>query len=311
MLALKGFFQIRKFLKLFLAVLSIFVLCSTSALAAGTPPTTAPVIALVTRGVDFLKVDFANGRAQGAKNYQYSLDAGATWFDTVAVGDKVTIKKVPRSKRAQISLRGVNEFGYGPASTVYKTTRVIFLGASITAGVGVSGNSWAKMSASTLGWQYTNLSLSGTGFMHPLKNGKDCSTFANFASQSFCGVTWSPDIVIISGGSNDCQDVNSKKGRLQTQVQIQSTLAYTKSYYPNAEIIVTPVISPAANPCLKQIGKWIADSAASTGITFVAGAEDWLAGQKQYASSDAQHPNLAGQTYVATQFVSWYKNLHK
>jgi lysophospholipase L1-like esterase len=311
MRAVNEIFQIRKFLKLFLVALSIFSLCNSTAFAVGTPPTTAPVISLVTRGVDFLKIDFANGRAQGATKYQYSLDAGATWFDTVAKGDKVTVKPVPRSKRAQVSLRGVNEFGFGPVSAVYKTTRALFIGASITAGVGVSGNSWAKMSASALGWQYTNLALSGTGFMHPLKNGKDCSTFANFASQSFCGVAWNPDIVIVSGGSNDCQDVNTKQGRLQAQVRIQSTLAFTKSYFPNAEIIVTPVISPAGSPCLKQISKWIADSSASTGVSFVDGADSWLSGQKQFASLDGQHPNLAGHTYVASQFVAWYKNLHK
>jgi len=311
MWVLREIVGIRQSLKLLLVALSIYSLCGTTAFAAGIPPTSAPVISLVTRGVDSLEIDFTNGRAQGATKYQYSLDAGGTWFNTVSKGDIVTVKPVPRSKRAQVSLRGANEFGYGPASAVYKATRVLFVGASITAGFGVSGNSWAKMSASALGWQYTNLSLSGTGFMHPMKDGKDCSTFANFASQLLCGVSWNPDIVIISGGYNDCQDLSTKPGRQQTQVKIQSTLTSAESYFPNAEIIVTPVIAPSVRSCLKQISDWIADSAASTGISFVTGANTWISGKMQFATVDGVHPNLTGHTYTANQFVAWYKKLHK
>jgi len=309
--SLHRIFQLRKFLKLFSVTLSIFALCITTAFAAGTPPTTAPVISLVTRGVDFLEIDFTNGPAQGATKYQYSLDAGVTWVNTVATGGKVKVRPVDRSVRAQVSLRGVNEFGYGPASQVYKTTRVLFIGASITEGARVFGNSWARLSASALGWQYTNLATHGTGYMIPAKNEKSCSSILNFASQATCGVAWNPDIVIVSGGSNDCKYVITKQGRRYTKAKIKRTLAYTKSYFPNAEIIVTPVISPLQPSCLKVINNWIAASAASTGISFVSGADTWLSGKKEFASSDGIHPNQDGHNYAAGLFVAWYKKLHK
>ncbi|MCX6404186.1 MAG: SGNH/GDSL hydrolase family protein, partial [Actinobacteria bacterium] len=268
------------------------LLAATSAVAVGTPPSTAPKISLVTRGANFLRIDFTNGRALGAKTYQYSLDAGATWFNGQAKGDVVTVNPVPLSRRTQVSLRGVNANGFGPASTVYGDTRAIFLGASITLGDGVSGKSWAKKAASILGWQYSNLASSGSGYMHPGKNGANCKTIRNFATQAWCGTSFMPDIVIISGGSNDCEDASHKQSRLKLQTQIQSTLAYTKSLFPGAQIIATPIISPAVNPCLKQISNWIASASASAGINFVTPADTWIARQKSEYSIDGVHPNL-------------------
>ena len=300
--------------RLMRTLVTVFVgslLAATSAVAVGTPPSTAPKISLVTRGANFLRIDFTNGRALGAKTYQYSLDAGTTWFNGQAKGDVVTVNPVPLSRRTQVSLRGVNANGFGPASTVYGDTRAIFLGASITLGDGVSGKSWARKAASILGWQYSNLASSGSGYMHPVKNGSNCNAPRNFATQAWCGTSFMPDIVIISGGSNDCEDASHKQSRLKLQTQIQSTLTYTKSLFPSAQIIATPIISPAVNPCLKQISNWIASASASAGIEFVTPADSWIARQKSEYSIDGLHPNLNGHNYVGNQFANWYLNLNK
>lgn len=300
-----------RLLKSLVTVILGSLLAATNAVAAGTPPSTAPKISLVTRGANFLRIDFTNGRALGAKTYQYSLDAGTTWFNGQTKGDVVTVNPVPLSTRAQVSLRGVNTDGYGPASAVYGDTRAIFIGASITLGDGVSGKSWARKAASILGWQYSNLASSGSGYMQPAKNGTNCKTLRNFATQAWCGTPFMPDIVIISGGSNDCYSASHKQSRLKLQTQIQSTLAYTKSLFPGAQIIATPIISPAVNPCLKQISNLIADSAASTGIEFVTPADTWISRQKSQYSIDGLHPNLTGHNYVASKFANWYLNLNK
>ena len=300
-----------RLLKSLVTVILGSLLAATSAVAAGTPPSTAPKISLVTRGANFLRIDFTNGRALGAKTYQYSLDAGTTWFNGQTKGDVLTVDPVPLSTRAQVSLRGVNADGYGPASTVYGDTRAIFLGASITFGDGVSGKSWARKAASILGWQYSNLASSGSGYMQPAKNGANCKTLRNFATQAWCGTPFMPDIVIISGGSNDCYSASHKQSRLKLQTQIKSTLTYAKSLFPGAQIIATPIISPAVNPCLKQISNWVADASVSAGINFVTPADTWISRQKSEYSIDGVHPNLNGHNYVASQFANWYLNLSK
>ena len=300
-----------RLLKSLVTVILGSLLAATNAVAAGTPPSTAPKISLVTRGANFLRIDFTNGRALGAKTYQYSLDAGTTWFNGQTRGDVVTVNPVPLSTRAHVSLRGVNADGYGPASAVYGDTRAIFIGASITLGDGVSGKSWARKAASILGWQYSNLASSGSGYMQPAKNGTNCKALRNFATQAWCGTPFMPDIVIISGGSNDCYSASHKQSRLKLQAQIQSTLTYTKLLFPGAQIIATPIISPAVNPCLKQISNWVADASVSAGINFVTPADTWISRQKTEYSIDGVHPNLNGHNYVASQFANWYLNLSK
>lgn len=279
--------------------------------AASKPPTTAPVIALVTRGQNFLKINFSHGRAVGAKTYQYSLDAGVTWSDGLAKSDSITVNQIPLSRRTQIALRGVNDSGFGPASKIYSDTRVVFLGASITLGDGVSGNSWAKMTASQMGWQYTNLAYSGSGFLHPAKSSTNCAAARNFQTQVGCAGDWLPDIVVISGGSNDCAEAEHKQSALRLQAQIDSTLSAAKLQLQNVEVIVTPIITPAVSPCFKKINNWISSSAASADLEFVSGADKWIAKQKSEFSIDGVHPNLKGHAYVADQFVTWYENLHK
>ena len=280
------------------------LLAATGAVAAGSPPSTAPVISLVARGENSLKIYYTNGRATGASSYQYSLDAGRTWDDAIAKGDAVTVKSVPLSVRAKIAVRGVNKFGYGPASKVYRDTRVIFLGASITLGVMVTGKSWARTTASTLGWQYTNFAKSGTGYMTPASNRTGCSAPINFANQASCARQWQPDVVVISGGSNDCVVSRVKAALLQQQ--ILSTFKSIKSIFPGAEIIVTPVITPAGNPCLKVVSKSIAESAGSAALKYVSGADQWIPLGKSKYSSDGLHPNVIGHNLIASRFVDWY-----
>lgn len=289
------------------AILMFFTLSIIATLpvnAAGKSPSTAPVISLVARGENTLKIYYTNGRAKGASSYQYSLDAGSTWNDAIVNGDAVTVKAVPLSSRTKIALRGVNKFGYGPASKVYKDTRVIFLGASITFGIKVAGKSWARTTASTLGWQYTNFAKSGTGYMNPASNITGCSASINFANQASCARDWQPDVVVISGGSNDCVDSRSKVALLQKQ--ILSTFKYTKSIFPSAEIIVTPVITPAGNPCLKSVNKSIMESAGSADVKYVSGADQWIPLGKSKYSSDGLHPNVIGHNLIASRFVDWY-----
>lgn len=289
-----------------LIIFGTLILVITSAVAVVRTPTSAPVISLVTRGTNSLKIDFADGKTTTGKTYQYSLDAGATWHKATAKNRSVTVASVPAGRSVKVSLRSSNSHGLSKPSKIYGGKRAIFLGASITLGSLVSGNSWARKVSSTLGWQYANLGSSGSGFMRPTKFGADCKGFRNFKSQVRCGTSWFPDVVIISGGFNDCWDADHQEEVLKKQ--ILSTFKYTKAHFPDAEIIATPVITTATNPCLRKIGNWMATSAASTGIEFVAGADLWLSGKESEYSIDGVHPNLKGHNYVARQFVNWYSN---
>lgn len=300
----KSFLESSRIAGAILMFLTLSIIATSPVSAAGEAPSSAPVISLVARGENSLEIYYTNGRATGASSYQYSLDAGATWNDAIAKGDAVTVKAVPLSARAKIALRGVNRFGQGPASKVYKDTRVIFLGASITLGVKVAGKSWARTTASTLGWQYTNFAKSGTGYMIPASNVTDCSASINFANQGSCARDWQPDVVVISGGSNDCVDSQSKVSLLQKK--ILSTFKYTKLIFPGAVIIVTPVITAADNPCLKKVNKAIMESAGSADVKYVSGADRWISLGKSKYTSDGVHPNVIGHNLIASRFVDWY-----
>jgi large repetitive protein len=60
-----------------------------------------------------------------AKNYQYSLDGGATWKDCVpalTLGPTMTIKSLANGTTYQVSIRMVNAVGPGAASNVVAGT---------------------------------------------------------------------------------------------------------------------------------------------------------------------------------------------
>ena len=269
------------------------------------PPTTAPVVTLVSRGTNFLKIDFQKGSSIGATAYQYSLDGGQTWSTGKVSNNAITVTQVPLTTRAEVSLRGTNKYGSGPASPASGTKRVIFLGASVTYGIDGNGHGWAREAAAALGWQYSNVSAIKSGYYLPQKDGSTCTGIINFATQAGCAVPFTPDVVVISGGYNDCG--STLKTPTKVQIHIQAVFQKLHDLFGSAEIIATPVIVTATDPCLATINNWIAASANSTGAKFVTGADQWITGRPEWQGTTV-HPNQAGHAAIAKNFVDWYRN---
>jgi lysophospholipase L1-like esterase len=271
-----------------------------------TPPSTAPIVTLISRGNDFVKIEFQSGSSLGATGYQYSIDGGKSWVTGKVTNSAITASAVPLTTRAQVSLRGTNKYGYGPASPVSGTKRVIYLGASVTAGMDGNGHGWAREAASTLGWQYSNVSSIKSGYYSPQKDGTTCSGIINFATQVTCAAAYLPDVVVISGGYNDCSSVQKAPAKLQGRIQAVFEKLHTT--FGSAEIIATPVISTSTETCLATINSWIAASAQATGAKYVTGAEQWVTGHPEWQGTTI-HPNQAGHAVIATNFVRWYGSL--
>lgn len=107
-------------------IFGTLILLITSAVAVVRTPTTSPVISLVTRGANSLKIDFADGKPATGKTYQYSLDAGATWHKATAKNNSLTVASVPAARSVKVSLRSSNSYGLSKPSKIYGDKRAIF-----------------------------------------------------------------------------------------------------------------------------------------------------------------------------------------
>ncbi len=263
---------------------------------------TAPEISLVTRGVDSLAIAFVSGSSKNATQYQYSLDDGTSWKYGTRRGNSIVVSKVDPATRYQIQLRGVNSKGAGPASTSYGTKLALFVGASITAGSGGSGNGWANQVGSRFKWQVANVAKGNSGYGLPANNSSRCTGKINFISQLNCGLAFQPDIIFISGGLNDCRTKKSLLG--STTSQVVKTFQFAHERFQGAVVIGTPTITFATGNCLNELNNKIALAANEYSVNFVAGAQNWLPG-KTYRNSDGVHPNIYGHSYIARRVIAW------
>lgn len=107
-----------------------------------TPRTTpsAPSITSIVAGDAELSVRFSAGGTGGSAitAYQYSINGGSTWVNTVATSSPITITGLTNGTRYQVSIRAVNIVGSGVASNVIASTPRTTPGAptitSVTAG---------------------------------------------------------------------------------------------------------------------------------------------------------------------------------
>jgi peptidoglycan/LPS O-acetylase OafA/YrhL/lysophospholipase L1-like esterase len=191
----------------------------------------------------------------------------------------------------------------------YLSPRVIFLGASITAGCCTQEvPSWPDQVAKQLNWRVTNLAKTGTGFTHGNSYGVcadgSCRSIAQMAVRA---VTQRPDAVVISGGRNDCKIAMADPTRAQNS--INQTFDALRVGLPYTPIIALSVIynqKRAIPECYSRVNSWISAAAAKNKIAFIPGVTTWMAGHPEFLNSDRVHPNDAGHTEVARRFVAWF-----
>lgn len=263
---------------------------------------TAPKISLVTRSLNSLSIFFDPKSSKDAKKYQYTLDGGITWTNGVRRENSIFVSKVDPANRYQIALRGVNARGVGQSSTTYGTKLALFVGASITAGSGGYGSGWVNQVGSRFNWQIANLATNNSGYGLPKLDSANCKIRLNFASQLGCGLAFTPDIVFISGGLNDCGASSNTQSAGEDRVL--QTYQFAHDHYPNAIVVGTPVITFATNNCLNQLNSSIESATSQTSSHFISGAQAWLPGQTKW-KNDSVHPNLVGHTFIARKIIAW------
>lgn len=197
----------------------------------------------------------------------------------------------------------------GSATTDFMSPRVVFLGASITAGCCTKQvPSWPNQVAQQLNWKVINLARRGTGFTHGNTYGVcadgSCRSISQMAVRA---ITQRPDAVVVSGGRNDCKIAMSDPQRAQNA--INQTFDALRVGLPYTPIIAMSVIYNQKRDipeCYSRVNSWIATAAAKNRVAFVPDVTTWMAGHPEFLNADRVHPNDAGHTEVARRFITWF-----
>lgn len=167
---------------------------------------------------------------------------------------------------------------------------VVGIGDSILEGHGLDADqAWLAVIAKEKGWRLTNLASDGSGFVTV---GDDNDTFSD---QVTAAKSLHPDIVVLSGSSNDLGESASA-----IQTATISTIAELRADLPNVQIIaVSAVWGDTTLPA--QMNAIDADVAAATiaagGTSLPIGQP--LSGHPTLMQSDDVHPTAEGQHVIA------------
>jgi len=273
---------------------------------------TAPTIRMVTLSHNTLTLNFSRPSTNGGaavSGYDYSLNGGRTWKSTKQTNSPLTITGVVDGHTYSLALRAVNRAGAGPKSATFPTTRVAFFGDSLVWGQGAENVAgWSKQVAQKQKWQQINFSVRGTGFNKPNLDTTSCVGFKNVPSLLRCASAYKPDVVVISAGINDCDYVSIHP--VQTKQKVETTLWRAKTLFPNAQILVTSVVSFTSKQCWNTLNGWISDAAADAGVEYASEASTWVLGRTDM-QVDGVHPNDLGHTEIANRFSDWFESLPK
>ena len=272
----------------------------------------APTVRIVTLQHNALSVNFDRPPTNGGsavRSYDYSLNGGKTWKHSGQSNSPLKITGVTDGHSYTVTMRAVNQAGFGKASSTYSATRVAFFGDSLVWGQGASAKpSWSRQVAQSHKWQQINFGVRGTGFNKPNVATTSCTGFKNVPSLLHCAVPYHPNIVVISAGINDCDYVSAHP--VQTKQSVQTTLSRAKSMFPQAQILITGVVTFTAKQCWTTLNGWIADAAQASGAHYADGAATWVLGRTEM-QVDGVHPNDLGHTQIANSFNTWYASLPK
>lgn len=204
----------------------------------------------------------------------------------VAVGALATfaVNTAATPTEASSAPRPIPTFGTARA----EPTTVAFLGDSYTEGAGSSKDRthrWSTTVSNSLGWSETIIAIGGTGFV----------SGDNYVNQLPRVVATGADVVVISGGRNDVDELIEDVKRNAMQV-----LGGVRAGLPEARIIV---LSPwwdddEAPDRLTDVASAMSDAAASVGAEFIDSGQP-LADRPDLMSADGIHPNDAGYAAIA------------
>ena len=167
--------------------------------------------------------------------------------------------------------------------------QVLAIGDSIMKGFGLpAAQAWPALLAAQNGWDLTTLACNGAGF-RTLGSTQDCGN--NFSGVVTTAVALHPDIVLISGSSNDFGENNTALSGSTT-----TALTRLRAEFPNALIIgISTVWSDTTPPAqLAQINSQVEQAVEQVGGTYLDIGQP-LSGHPEWMQADDVHPTAAGQ----------------
>lgn len=187
----------------------------------------------------------------------------------------------------------------GAASSV----RVTIVGDSLSSGYRTPGDPWTltaqrELDAERVPIVLANASGAGSGYQ---ARGEFGFTFADWAR---VGVTSDTAAVVLYGSDNDSLDADYA-------ASIASTLELVHTISARARIVVVGPSATRATPAsrLTSLNSTLQQVALASGADFV-DAMDWFAGAaSKYLGPDGEHPNAAGESYLATRFLPLLRQL--
>lgn len=194
-----------------------------------------------------------------------------------------------------VVVSGAAAFAAAPVVAPVKAVQVEVIGDSLSTGFRTPGDTWpgqAQAIISSMGMKadITNASENGAGYISPGETGDVFLDLVNRVVNS------RSQVVVIFGSDND----TGASGLTQA---VQSTLARVKVLAPDATVILVGPTSESNDPQgkLSVIRQSLGQQAASIGVQFVDPvALGWFQGSAaQDLASDLEHPNAAGETYLA------------
>lgn len=160
-----------------------------------------------------------------------TLGAGASGTDTPGTGTPSPSKSTSPSKTPTSPKT--------PTPTASAVQKAVFLGDGFTA-AGATGKSWATLVSQSKGWQETNLSVAGMGYLATPASCPQppCSNFAGMVSKV---VASKPTVVVVAGGNAD--------GDQDVAPAATSLFKALRAALPDARIIaVSPLSGYSAAP---------------------------------------------------------------
>ncbi len=167
--------------------------------------------------------------------------------------------------------------------------QVLTIGDSIMKGFGLpTSQAWPALIAAQNGWDLTTLACNGAGFL-TIGSTQDCGN--NFPGVVVAAAALHPDIIIISGSSNDFGENNT--ALLDSTI---TALTRLRAEFPNARIIgLSTVWGDTAPPAqLAQIDTQVTQAVEQVGGTYLDIGQP-LASHPELMQADDVHPTADGQ----------------
>lgn len=190
--------------------------------------------------------------------------------------------------------RSQSAVAQGTVTTSAHRTRAVFLGDSLTQGVGGDGITWTGLMARDRDWTEINLGRGGTGYVTTAKPSAcgrpSCPSLPDMTPAA---IAEKPDVVIIQAGQNDGKkDVATASLTMFTQL---------REALPRTRIVVlSPLWRATAYPkSLTQMSAVLKKNAATAGIDYV-DVGNPLQGRPDLFTVDGVHPTAEGYRVLAT-----------